>query len=485
MKKSHTLCAMRYMLSFFVLAASLSGCGSQYSAERLYWQANQAAKDIAKGQPLDKLNDQDYEKIIFGYRRLTERFPLESISAQSQFIVTQVYVLRKQYREAEEEMVKVIQNFSNNTELASQAQFMIGSIYERQGKQKKAVQEYDKISDLYPLSRIGLKMPVYIAEYYQRDKNELEAAKAYEKAIKYYKGLVKEYSGTSFAAVLKDYLALAYVSQGSWDKAVDIWQRIVDENPQDQVGEGLLFTLGETYLRQIKDLQKAIDTYEDFVSKNPNSKIIKHAKFQIGRLYLIKGDFSGAIKIFNEIIKNYPKETKLCTDAKLAIAACYEKQGDWEGVMRVYAEIKAAYPDTSAALSIPLFIAQHYQKENRPAEAESAFKEAILGYEKIIKRDPHGSLAPQAWDLISLGYLSQQKWDKAVDSLQVLTEAYPEDIRAPKAMFTMAIIYRRQLRDTRKAKETFERFIQQYPGHELAGLAKSEIESLQGSPASS
>lgn len=482
MKKSHTPYAIRHTLLFFVLLALLSGCGSQYSAEKLYWQANQASKELAKGRPLDKLDSHDYDKIISGYRRLVERFPLEAVSAQSQFIITQIYVLRKQYPKAEEELVKVIQNFSNNAELASQAQFMIGNLYERQGKQKKAILEYEKVSDLHPLSRIGLKMPVYIAEYYQRDKNEVEAVKAYDKAIKYYKNLVNEYSGTSFSAVLKDYLALAYVSQGSWNKAVDIWQGIVDENPQDQVGESLLFTLGETYLRQIKDLQKAIDTYEDFVSKNPNSKIIKHAKFQIGRLYLIKEDFPGAIKIFKGIIENYPKEVKLCTDAKLAIAACYEKQGDWEGVMRVYAEIKADYPDTSVALSIPLFIAQHHQKENRPAQAESSFKEAILGYEKIIKRDPHSPLAAQAWDLISLGYLSQQKWDKAVDSLRVLTEAYPDNLRAPKAMFTMAIIYRRQLRDPRKAKEIFEKFIQQYPGHELAGLAKSEIESLQGAP---
>lgn len=474
------ICALRVArcLPAILIFTVLSGCGSQYSAERLYWQANQTSKSIANGRSLDKLNDKDHERIISSYRRLVERFPLESISAQSQFIIAQIYALRKQYSKAEEELIKVIQNFSNNAELASQAQFMIGAVYERQGKQKKAVLEYEKISDLYPLSRIGLRIPVYIAEYYQRDKNELEAAKAYDKAIKYYKGLISEYSGTSFAVLLKDYLALAYVSQGSWDKAVDVWQRIVEENPQDQVGESLLFTLGETYLRQIKDLQKAIDTYEDFVSKNPNSKIIKHAKFQIGRLHLIKEDFSGAIKIFNGIIKDYPKEIKLCTDAKLAIAACYEKQGDWEGVMRVYAEIKSGYPDTSAALSIPLFIAQHHQKENRPVEAERAFKEAILEYEKIIKRDSHSPLAAQAWDLIGLAYLSQQKWDKAVDSLRVLSEAYPDDIRAPKAMFTMAIIYRRQLRDPQKAKEVFEKFVHKYPGHELVGLAKSEIESL-------
>ena len=76
MKKSHTPYAIRHTLHFFVLAALLLGCGSQYSAEKLYWQANQASKELAKGRPLDKLNEQEYEKIISGYRRLVERFPL-------------------------------------------------------------------------------------------------------------------------------------------------------------------------------------------------------------------------------------------------------------------------------------------------------------------------------------------------------------------------------------------------------------------------
>ena len=58
MKKSHTPYAIRHTLHFFVLAALLLGCGSQYSAEKLYWQANQVSKELSKGRPLDKLNEQ-------------------------------------------------------------------------------------------------------------------------------------------------------------------------------------------------------------------------------------------------------------------------------------------------------------------------------------------------------------------------------------------------------------------------------------------
>lgn len=478
MRKRYPLYAIRYALSFIAIIL-LSGCESRYLSEKLYWQANQAAKEIINNRPVDKLSAHDYQKIISGYRRVTQSCPLEPLSAQSQFVIAQAYILQNQFARARNELVSVTQNFSKNPEIASQAQFMIGNLYERQGNWEKAAVEYEKISGLFPLSKIGLKMPLYLASRYQRNKDPEAAGKAYNDAIRYYKKFINEYSGTSFSAVLKDYLALAYMSQGNWNKAVDTWQAIVDEYPQSPIGETILFAIGETYSRQIKDLQKAIDTYEDFVRKNPQSKIIKHAEFQIGRLYFIKNDFSKAIQVFKELIKKYPGEEQLCVDSLLAIAACHEKQGEWEKAIGVYKDVRADYRDTPAALSIPLFIAQHYVKENLLSEAEGAFQEAISGYEKIIRENPNTNKAAEAQDFISLAYLSQQKWPQAISSLQALAAAYPNDPRASKSLFTLAIIYQKQLNKPEKAIEIFTKFIEQYPGHELASLAKSEINSLQ------
>lgn len=467
-----------YPLSFLALALLL-GCESRYLSEKLYWHANQAAKEIIKNRPIDKLTQGECQRIISGYRRLIQKYPLEPLSAQSQFVIAQIYILQNQFPKAQEELTRITQNFSKNPEIASQAQFMIGNLYERQGNWEKAALEYEKVSDLFPLSRMGLKIPLYIAGRYQRKKDSAGADKAYNDAIKYYKKFINEYSGTSFSAVLKDHLALAYASRGNWNNAVDTWQTVVDEYPQSPIGETLLFAIGETYSRQIKDLQKAIDTYEDFVKKNPDSKIISHAEFQIGRLYFIKEDFPKAIQVFNGLVEKYPKDARLCTDAKLAIATCYEKQDRWEEVVKVYGEIKTKYPHSPAALSVPLFIAQHYFKENRLSEAKGAFTEAISGYEKLIRENPNTAKAAEAQDFISLAYLSQQKWVHAISSLQKLVDTYPNDPRASKSLFTLAVIYQKQLHEPEKAIEKFAKFIEQYPGHELANLAKSEIESLQ------
>ena len=469
-----------YALSIFVLMA-LSGCGSQYSAEKLYWQANQAAKTIINGRPLDKLNAQDYKKIIAGYRRLAEEYPLEPLSAQSQFIIAQIYILQNQLPKAEEELVKVTQNFSQNSEIASLAQFRIGALYEQQGDWTQARREYENVIDLFPLSSMGLKTPLYIAEYYQRGKDGVKADNAYHKAIKHYQKFINEYSGTTVSAMLKDYLALAYASQGKWNEAVDIWQTLVDEYPQSQIGETLLFAIGETYSRQIKDLQKAIDTYDDFVKKNPASKIIRYAKFQIGRLYLIKEDFAKARQLFEELIRDYPAEGELRASSQLAIAVSYERQGSADKAMEIYHKLRNSFADNMPALGVPLLIAQHYLKENRAPEAENAFKEAITGYEKIIKDKPNTARAEGARNFLSLAYINQKKWDKAIDSLKASADAHPNDPRTAKALFTIAAIYRGQLGEPGKAIEIYEKFIQQYPGHALASMAKSEIDSLQKS----
>jgi TolA-binding protein len=468
-----------YVILLLGLVTVLTGCGQRYLAEKLFWKANQVARTMPQDPKL--ITVQDYQKLINAYRKVVERCPLEPLAAQSQFIIAQIYILQEQYSNAKEELVKITQNFSDNPELASQAQFMIGNLYERKGNWDKAISEYEKITDLFPLSSMGLRTPIYVAEYYQRAKLEAEADTAYNKAVKHYRKIINEYSGTSVAGVVKDYLALTYASQGRWNEAVDIWQALLKEYSQSQLGANLLFTIGETYVRQIKDFTKAIGVYEEFVQKNPTSKIIKYAKFQIGRLYFIKEDFIKAKQVFEEIVRDYPKEIELCTNSQLAIASCYEKEGNWDKAVQTYHKLTDDYPNTRAALNVPLFIAQYYLRKNQFQDAEKAFKEAISGYEKIIRENPKTTLAVEAQDLISLAYVSQQKWDKAIDSLRTLVDTYPKDPKASVSLFTIAAIYQRQLHEPKKAIEIYEKFIGQYRGHVLANLARSEIESLQKS----
>jgi TolA-binding protein len=460
-----------------ILLFALAGCGSRYSAEKLYWQANQVAGRLSSGNR--QITAAQYQKIISAYRRVAQRYPLEPLAAQSQFTIAQIYTIQGKFEQAQAELGKIVNNFSRDKETASRAQFMIGNLYEQQGNWEMAAQEYEKVFDLYPLSSYGLRAPVYIAEHYQKS-DPAQAEKAYRRAVRGYEKLINDYSGTSVVPVIRNYLGAVYVSQGKWDDALAVWQETLNEYPQSPIGALSLFSIGELYKRQIKDLQKAIEVYEDFVSKYPESQIIKQAKFQIARLYLLKEDFSKAKAAFKEIADTYPQDKELCAFARLSLAACADSEGRWYAALKEYDKLMVDYPDSSAALQAPLLIAQHYIKVNLPDKAENAFREAIAKYENIISRSPQSRLAMEAQDLITLSRISQKEWQKAVESMQVLIKNYPDNPKAITSLFAIAAIYHKQMNLPEKAAEAYAEFIEKYPGHFLAGISKTQLKTLAG-----
>lgn len=455
----------------------LAGCGGYYLAEKLYWKANQAAKEISENPAA--ATSEDYQKLIDAYRRVVDRCPQDPLAGRAQFIIGQIYASQEKFSRAREEFVKVTQNFYKMSDLASRAQFMIGSLYEHEGDWDRALPEYRKVIDYYPLTSMGLRAPIYIAEHYQRSDEIVKADKVYKRAVKGYQKLIDDLSGTSLAPRVKDFLALTYANQGRWSEAIEVWQTIVDEYPDSPGAMATLFTMGEVYQRQIKDLHKAIDVYEGFVERYPQSKIIKYAKFQIGRLHFIKEDFAQARQVFEEIMENYPEDVEFCASAQLIIASSLEKEEDWDKAMRQYRKLTDNYPGTRAALQAPLRIAQYYLKRGQSLKAEEAFGEAIFEYNKIIEENPGTSLAVEAQELISLSYLSRKMWDETIDSLHAFIDTYPDNPKVSASLFTMASIYQKELKKPEKAIEVYQTFIKKYPGHILASLATEQLQALQ------
>lgn len=191
---------------------ALTGCtDKRYLSEKLFWQAEQYASKILKTEHGQPLEDRDYQGIIAKYRKVPDACPLESFAAKAQFVISDIYLSQGKGEEAQETLRRIIENFSSKSQIASQAQFAIGRIYESQGKWKEALEEHDKIIGLYPLTPLGLRMPIYIMQCYQKIDNKIEADKAYRIAVRHYKALLEEYKETRVTPLVEDYLATAQV----------------------------------------------------------------------------------------------------------------------------------------------------------------------------------------------------------------------------------------------------------------------------------
>lgn len=199
---------------FILFSAFIRYSDAHYLSEKLFWHAEEHASKILKTKPKESLKEKDYQEIIAAYRRVVDTCPLEPLAAKSQFIISKIYFTQGEKESAQKELRHIIENFFSDAQLASRAQFTIGRIYETQGKWKEAFEEYDKIVDLYPLTPLGLKTPIYIMQYYHKKNNQLEEEKAYRMAIRHYETLLRKYMDTKVAPVVENYLAMAHFQKG-------------------------------------------------------------------------------------------------------------------------------------------------------------------------------------------------------------------------------------------------------------------------------
>jgi len=81
---------------------------------------------------------------------------------------------------------------------------------------------------------------------------------------------------------------------------------------------------------------------------SPQYKILfEKAKFTMET----KGDLDGAIDLFNEIIKKYPKEREYAAQSQLYIGLCYEKLGVKEA-QKAYRKVVDNYPEQTEAVKL-------------------------------------------------------------------------------------------------------------------------------------
>lgn len=236
-----------------------------------------------------------------------------------------------------------------------------------------------------------------------------------------------------------------------------------------KLSEGVFANPEGTPTGQFKEV---VSAFQRVIDKYPESRKAGEAQFMISGLYIARNDLTGARREFSKVITEYPDRADLCAKAKLKIGETYEMEKNWNAALHQYNETISKYPHSVEALQLPLYIARHYLKAGRTAEASSAYASALESYNKIVSQHPRTNLALVAQDLIASCYIDQQQWGNAIDALRVMVDTYPGGPKTPTALFTIGVIYHRQLNQPDKARVVFKEFIEKYPKHKLVSLAQ-------------
>ena len=180
-------------------------------------------------------------------------------SPEEQLEFAQGFFERKDYKRAVKEFRKLLKAYKDSRE-AAEAQYALGRCYEEDGDYYRAFKEYRKTVQTYPSSR------------------------------RFEEILEREYQiGNYFLAGKKrKFLGIAALLPAR-DKAIEVFQAIVDDGPFSEHGQLAQYKLGLAHMA-LGDYEAAVSAFEQVIARYPDSPLVDDSRFQIAQASL-KGTF--------------------------------------------------------------------------------------------------------------------------------------------------------------------------------------------------
>ena len=244
----------------------------------------------------------------------------------------------KDYGRASKEFIRLVRGYPRS-DLAPEAQYLAGISFELMGRAGAAFGAYKTVLEIYPFSarfKDSVEREFLIAEqFFSGRRLELLGPlkmPALDKAIEIYQHVVDHAPYGEYADKAQMRLGECYVRQNRYEEANRAFQRVVDEYPGSPLLEQAKFkvafcarqlSLKPSYDQSATD--EAITWYEKFIAGNPNSDLIPQARESLKQLRTIKAE--GLVKI----------------------AHFYEIQGKPSSAAVYYRDIVEQYSDTDLA----------------------------------------------------------------------------------------------------------------------------------------
>lgn len=238
------------------------------------------------------------------------------------------------YPRAAKEFLRLVRAYPRS-ELAPEAQYLAGTSYERMDRPGKAFAAYKKLVEVYPFSarfKDAIEREFRIAEaFFEGKKITLVGPvklPALDKAIEIYQHVVEQAPYGEFAAHAQLRLGECYIQQGRYEEANRAFQRVVDDYADSPFVEEAKFkiafcsrqlSLKASYDQSATD--EAIEWYESFIAEHPESDLLLEAQESLRQLrrikaqglsdiahfYEVQGKPQAAAVYYREIVDRYPE----------------------------------------------------------------------------------------------------------------------------------------------------------------------------------
>lgn len=256
-----------------------------------------------------------------------------------------------------------------------------------EGETERAIQEYERVLDYFPLSNYCDLAQYSIGRAY-------EAIEEYERAVDEYQKVITQYPNTQLFGHVVD--KQRRIADRFFDLAVEREER-------------LLPSLGGNYF------DKAIDTYRKVIDNQPFTEVAAEAQYKIGVCYMQRELFDEASAEFQKLIDYYPSSDWV-VEAAFGTAKCKYRQA-----------LPGEYCKADVEDSIEKF--QYFLK----MYPESERREEAIARIRVLK-----DVAAEHEYRIGLYYHHSMRFDAARLYFNSIVREYPETRWAKSARDTLA-----------------------------------------------
>ncbi len=286
----------------------------------------------------------------------------------------------------------------------------IAAIYQRVGRNEDAMKVYRNMASDYsgtPYAAVAVR--------------NIKGIQDAITEIKLQKQIIKKYPGTELAAEAQFEIAKLYLSVQNMDnpqKAVQEYTRLVDQYPNSRMAAEAQLKIGEVYW-ELKKPEESIAAYQKLVGEHLSANRLEaEALFRIGRIYYneLLHDYPKALDTFSRFLKDHPTYWKFPAGFYWQ-GMCYEKVGNYEDAAGAFEMFVQLYPDEKPGWLADI---EQFGRKNVKQRVQSRIEE--------LKK-----MAPEAKWNTAERLRSQEEYHQALNAYRELITRYPGSQYAGKA----------------------------------------------------
>lgn len=323
-----------------------------------------------------------------------------------------------------------------------------------------------------------------------------QESKRYQKALDIYNQIINDYPNTLYADYIQFQIGMIFIKKKMLEEAFLSFRNLTKNFPNSRLVPEAKYYLAVGYFSQNK-YKKAEEALNNLIKQYSNSEIAPKAHYLYAKTFFNQKKYQQALETFQQIINKY-KNSSISELAYLDLGLTYLNLKEFSKAKKTYHKFLKSHPNSDYTDSVNFYLGGIYEKEGEFKKAKKYYTEVVKNSkDTITKQEALLSLGHLAWNQKDLAKAKEhfKKGSKEKTSFglknklylarvyqqnqenEKALQLYQELINSPSKIANIALVnkafFLKDLKKYQKAIETFKKAIEK-------GMASARIRFTLG-----